>query len=621
MKTFKNRFFFNLIYLAAWLIYFFAARFCFLIYNFDKTKELTFSTILQTFFQGIKLDISFASYLAVFPFLTIAFSVWVSQKFSKVLIKIFTFSFLILLAFLFVLDLALYGPWSIRIDSTIFLYLKTPKEMFASASFSEAILAFSVLALAIGFGIYFFNWLINRFLKGFEKGNFLQFFCLIFLLFSLILPIRGGFQTVPINQSNVYFSDKMFANHAAINFAWNFAYDLDHAYQLENSFEILDKKEALNISKKVRQKLIQTAEDSIFYPIRKDTKPNVILIIWESLTAKVVEPLGGEKNVTSHFNQLTKEGILFNNFYANGDRSDKGLVAILSGYYPQPDKSIIKMPNKTKSLPMLSKQMKKLGYSNAFYYGGDLNFGNMNTYLRNGAINNFVDGDDFKSSEWNSKWGAHDHILIERFLEDLKQKSPKPFFKTLFTLSSHEPFEFPDEYKFGKKDKTNQFRSAIAYTDKAIGKFIENAKKMPWWKNSIVIIMADHGHHLPKHKGRFNSPKKFHIPMLWLGGALTKTDTIIENICSQKDFAYSLLAMLNGDNSEFEWGHNIFKNSSDHFAHFIFNKGFGILNKNALVIYDYNNQKAISSEGKTAQQLEKTGKAITQSVYQDFIER
>jgi phosphoglycerol transferase MdoB-like AlkP superfamily enzyme len=456
-------------------------------------------------------------------------------------------------------------------------------------------------------------------IKGHEKGSLWQFPVLLFFTGFLVLVIRGGLQTIPINQSNVYFSDKMFANHAAVNFAWNFSHSLTHqSYDMVNPFVEMETSEAENIVKEARISLINQSIDSTNYHILNTPKPNIILIIWESLTAKVVDPLGGEPNVTENFNQLTKEGILFDNFYANGDRSDKGMVAILSGYPSQPHQSIIKIPNKTRNLPMLSQKMINLGYATSFSYGGDLNFGNMNTYFRQGGISQFVDGDHFDDEDWNSKWGVHDHILMKRFLAD-RIDEPQPFFSIVFTLSSHEPFEFPEVYKFGKDTEENKFRSAHAYTDKVIGNFIEQAKKQTWWDNTLVVIMADHGHPLPKKHDEFNSPQRFHIPMLFIGGAVAQKNTRISNFGSQTDFAYSLLSLLGADPSDFKWGNNILKPSPNHFAHFVFNKGFGIINKNGAFVYDYVAQKKILNDGKPDKNMEKLGKAMTQITYQDFL--
>lgn len=604
-----------------WVAYFALSRIWFLVYYAERTEELDWKTIIQIPLQGLRLDLSFAAYLSIIPFLFFSFSSWISQKYTRKIIKVFTIIMLFFINLLMLIDLELYGSWGMRLDSTPLMYLNTPLEMIASISTVALIISIFVWLISSLLYAYLFSKVIDKMIGVPEKGAVWQFPILLFFTASLILVIRGGLQTIPINQSNVYFSDKMFANHAAVNFAWNFSHSLTHqSFDMVNPYTELDETKAENIVKEARISLINTEKDSTNYPILNTNKPNIILIVWESLTAKIVGPLGGEPNVTENFNQLTKEGILFDHFYANGDRSDKGLVAILSGYPSQPHTSIIKIPNKTRNLPMLSQKMINLGYSTSFSYGGDLNFGNMNTYFRQGGISHFVDGDNFDDEDWNSKWGAHDHLLMKKFLED-RNIEKQPFFSIVFTLSSHEPFEFPDIYKFGNDTEENKFRSAQAYTDKTIGNFIAQAKKQAWWNNTLIVIVADHGHPLPTHSGPFNSPKRFQIPMLWLGGALAQKNIRNSNYGSQSDIAYSLLSVLGADPSDFKWGNNIFKSSPNHFAHFVFNKGFGIIDKNGCVVYDYVSKKRILTEGKPEENIETLGKAYTQTTYQDYLNR
>jgi phosphoglycerol transferase MdoB-like AlkP superfamily enzyme len=409
----------------------------------------------------------------------------------------------------------------------------------------------------------------------------------------------------------------MFANHAAINFTWNFFNTLTHKIDGKNPYKYFDDEVAQKIINRNRTKLLTANTDSIL----NTPKPNVILIFWEGLTAKVVGSLGGEPTVTQNLNKLSEEGILFTNFYANGDRTDKGIPAILSGYYPPPIKRIMRMPHKTRSLPMLPQKMIDLGYKTSFYYGGDLNFGNMNTYLRNAGITNFVDGNEFDKEDWNSKWGAHDHVLMNRLSKDLEGEQQTPFFKIALTLSSHEPYQFPDEYKFGKDNEDNKFRSSHVYTDKTIGKFIESAKKQPWYKNTLIVIMADHGHSSPKHEGPFNASIRYKIPMLWLGGAVHKPGSKIDNFSSQVDFPYTLLNLLKANNSDFTFSKNIFNTSDHQYVHYLFNKGFGTITKNGAYIYDYVSKKAILEKGKETRKLDSLGKAISQNAFQDFMDR
>jgi len=617
MKNLKNRLLYTLFYFLFWIVYFVFARLFFLLYYYDKTLELGFITSLKTFFYGIQLDVSFTAYLCLIPFILLLFSVFMNPKKIEKIIKWYTILLLLFINLMLLIDAGLYQAWGVRLDTSLLPYLNTPELMISSTS------TFQLVS-----GVFFWFLISYIFIKLFKKihqknsnklnfGNRLEVLLFLAITAALIIPIRGGFQIIPVNQSNVYFSNKMFANHAAINFIWNFFNTITHKTDGTNPYKYFDDETALEIINKTKKKLLTSNTDSIL----NTSKPNLILILWESLSAKIVGSLGGEPNVTPNLNRLSKEGILFTNFYANGDRTDKGIPSILSGYYPQPVKRIMRMPNKTRSLPMLPKKLAALGYKTSFYYGGDLNFGNMNTYLRNAGINNIVDGSEFDSKDWSSKWGAYDDVFMERFAKDLSNKQQKPFFKIALTLSSHEPYDIKGEYKFGKNTNDKMYRSANYYTDKVIGNFIDFAKKQDWYKNTLIIIMSDHGHSSPEHEGPYFSPKKFRIPMLWLGGAINKEILKVETISSQVDFPYTLLDIVGGDTKDFVFSKNIFNISDEQYAHYIFNKGYGTLNKHGVFIYDYIGEKPILETGENTKMLDSLGKAITQNSYQDFLER
>lgn len=616
MRTLKERCFLGFQYFIFWLVYFALARGIFLGFYYHKTAELDWNTILGTFGYGLKLDISFTGYLCLIPFLLLTLSVFLPQKFLKLTLKGYTFLVLVVINLFMLIDVILYKSWGVRIDDTLLNYINTPKIMLASVSI-ELLIGGILIWLGLSIALYvIFNRVFSKNLNTIQKGKLWEIPLFLVLFGSLILPIRGGLQTIPINQSNVYFSNKMFANHAAVNFIWNFANALTHKTEKTNPYQHFSTAIANKITSNTQTPLL-IGNDSIL----TTKKPNVIVLIWESLSAKAVGVLDGTPGVTENLNSLAEEGILFTNFYGNGDRTDKGLPAILSGYYPQPTHSIIKTPNKASSLPMLTKEMNSLGYTTSFYYGGDTNFGNLNAYLRSGEIDRIVDGSFFNKEDWNSKWGAHDHILLEHLSKDLSSTELKqPFFSIALTLTSHEPYEFPDTYKFGKDTEENLYKSAQAYTDKAIGNFIKAAKQQPWWNNTLVVIMADHGHPLPKHSGYFNAPKKFQIPMLWLGGALKQKGISIDNYTSQIDFPYTLMRLLDGNATAFSFSKHLFNSSESQYVHYIFNKGFGTLNKNGVYIYDYVSNKPVITEG-NYQPLDSLGKAISQGAYQDFLDR
>jgi phosphoglycerol transferase MdoB-like AlkP superfamily enzyme len=270
-------------------------------------------------------------------------------------------------------------------------------------------------------------------------------------------------------------------------------------------------------------------------------------------------------------------------------------------------------------LPYLSTEFKEAGYQTAFYYGGELEFANIKSYLLKGGYEKIVGKGDFRPEDMNSKWGAHDHVVFNKMLGDINAApAGKPFFHTLFTLSSHEPFEVPMETVIKGNDEQSKFLNSMYYADQSLGNFIKEAKQQPWWQNTLVIIVADHGHRLPVMQGE-DLTKEFHIPMLWLGGALAKKNIVVDKLSSQIDIAPTLLSQLNMPYSQYRWGKDIFNSATRPFAYFVFNDGFGLLQPGKKVIFDNVGKKVIS--GNCGEDELALGKSYLQIAYQDYLDK
>jgi phosphoglycerol transferase MdoB-like AlkP superfamily enzyme len=602
------------LYGLIWIVLFQFFRILFFIYHYKKTLELPSSLWVSSAWHGLQMDLSFTGYILVIPTLLIAFSARGWNWYYKTL-RVFSVMVSSLIVFLVVADLELFGAWGFRIDGTSLHYLKTPVEAWASVSAAPV---FSLLLLLVVLTI-----LVNRLLNTIIKRSVLSFrptpfapnvIVFIILTASLIIPIRGGFQLAPMNQSTVFFSTKSFANYAAVNVPWNYVASLvNSTYSKKNPFLYSDEKEA----ERIVSSLYKTA-GATEQLINTEQPANVVVIIWESFTAKVVAGLGGVKNVTPQFDRLSKEGILFTNMYASGNRSDKGMVAILSGYPAQPTQSIIKIPKKTVSLPSLPKTLKNAGWYTSFYYGGETEFANMKSYFLQQGFDKITDKNDFDKADMNSKWGAHDHIVLNRVLADLDSKK-EPFFSTVFTLSSHEPFEVPVKTVISGNDSEHLFLNAHHYTDASISEFIEKAKTKPWWKNTLVVIIADHGHPLPETQK--TKPSEFHIPMLWLGGVLEKKGVSIDSLCSQTDFAATLLNQLHMPSDSFAWSNDIMKKGRTPFAYFAFSNGLGWMRPDGFIVRDNLGGNITENSGVLHSQEEKTSKAYLQASFTDYLKR
>jgi phosphoglycerol transferase MdoB-like AlkP superfamily enzyme len=338
----------------------------------------------------------------------------------------------------------------------------------------------------------------------------------------------------------------------------------------------------------------------------------------ESYTSKIVEVVGGIEGVTPRFNELSKEGILFNNIYSSGDRTDKGAVSIISGYPAQPRTSIMKFPKKTYSLPFLNKEFKKKGYDTYYIYGYDLDYANFRSYLINANFDMIKSSKDFPEDAPNSKWGIHDHAVLNKIIEDLDHV-PEPFFVCSMTLSSHEPFDVPMKPVFSG-GLNEQFFNSAYYTDKSIGEFIDQAKGKQWWNNTLIILIADHGSRLPNNDQNY-AKGKFKIPMLWLGGALNVTDTVISTVGSQTDIPKTLLNQLEMSATSYEFSKDLFSDEVKSFAFYTFNNGFGLVGEDFDLVYDHDAGHYMTKNGSFTKSHQETGLAYMQKLFWDFNRR
>jgi phosphoglycerol transferase MdoB-like AlkP superfamily enzyme len=589
------------------------AKAIFLCYHYGLTTTLTGSEIGKVFLYGLRMDTSFTGYLCILPFLLF----WIKSIFIRIpirkIIRVYTVILILFISFLCAADLELYGAWGFRMDTTPLQYFKTPKEMGATISTAPVFLLLLIFVAFAALSIFIYKKYFDRFIDRHQKRIYLpDILFSLFLLALLFVPIRGGIQKIPMNISDVYFSEKLFADHAAINLPWNIMFSILNKHEDQNPFDYFTETKAESLV----DSLYQTGPVKI-PSILSVEKPNIIIIILESYTAKWVGCLGGVPGVTPHLDKIAADGLLFTNIYASGDRSEKGQIAILSGYPNQAITSIIKTPTKTRGLPGLNQVLEKEGYHSSFTYGGELEFANIKSYLINTGFDKLIDKYSFPLAQRTTSWGVHDEFVFNRFQEDLKTEK-QPFFATLFTLSSHEPYDVPLKH-FTAKDETTQFKNSIYYTDSVLGNFIEKSKLEPWWQNTLVVIVADHGHPLPGHDAN-DRPSKFHIPLIFSGGAL-KMKGVINTIGSQTDIATTVLHQLKISSEKFKWGKDLLDSSAKSFAFYSFNNGFGFVTPSGTQTIDNVSKKTIYEEPGFDTSNSKYGKAYMQFSYQDFLRR
>ncbi len=602
----KARLKYILIYYLFWVLLFVVQKPVFLLFHRENSFDFSFLEWINVIVHGFSMDLSAAGYFTIFvAVLLLVSSFFKENKLLGKIVFYYTAVVLFLVLLICCADLYLYSFWGFRIDSTPLFYLESPKNAMASGSWEmylTAVLLFLILYLSF---LFIFRKLHKRFFLISDRSVWslipLSLFTVILFIF-----IRGGIGVSTMNAGRVYFSKSIFLNHAAINPVWNFIYSFTKNEDFDKQYRFMESGKATCLfSKMVSQK-----EDSTGVFVLKNNRPNIIFIILEGIGSNVFGALGGEKGVTPNLDKLSEEGIFFTQFYANSFRTDRGLIAVLSGYPGQPTTSLMKYPNKTQNVPKIPLSLKNAGYDVAFYYGGDENFTNLRSYLLTSGFEKIVSEKDFSSKELSAKWGAYDHILFDRVTKELNEQKDTPFLKLILTLSSHEPYDVP------MAKLSNPYLNSVAYTDSCVGAFISDLKRSRWWDNSLVVILPDHASRYPESMTN-SDVNRFKIPMLWIGGVVEKPMKV-EKIASQIDLSRTLLTQLGIDASEYNFSKNIFGTKDPEFAFYAFNNGFGFIAPEGEAVYDCDADIVLKEDNKT---LTEKGKAFLQSLYDDLAKR
>jgi phosphoglycerol transferase MdoB-like AlkP superfamily enzyme len=617
----RARLTFLLRYLLYWLTFFAVVRAVFLVFFRDQARELPAATLAGAFWHGFPLDLSAAAYVSMVPFVLMVLTVirpmirmvaWTTVIYTLVVVTV--------LSLLMAADLEIFRQWGRRIDAAVLQYLTHPREIWAAAGGGSPWLLLGIFAvLSSGFG--FVAWRALRpSLRALPPAHPGWAPVLFFAAALLAVPARGGIQQIPINQSSAYFTAEPFANQAAVNAGWNFFDSWVHGLnRSDNPYAMMPTDSARALAEEPRPE-----GDSARTRVVTGGHPNVLLIVWESLTARAVERLGGVPGATPELHRLADSGLLFTNLYAAGDRTDKGLAALLAGAPTVSNASILKVPSKVRTLPILSRDLHDAGYATGFYYGGELGFANIKGFALEGRFDRIVGKYDFPAADRTSKWGAHDEAVAARVLDDLRGMR-EPFFTTWLTLSSHEPFDVPGPATISGADGESRFLNSLAYTDRVIGDLLRRAAREPWWERTLVIIVSDHSKKLERTDAAVaykSAASWYHVPMLWTGGALTRRGAVSEALMSQTDLAPTVLGQLGVPGAaQYKFGRDALLPRNRSWAWFGFDGGFGVVTGRGSFVWEQIPKRVTSSTGLMDERDLLRGRAMLQMTYQDYLDR
>lgn len=506
---------------------------------------------LKIFIQGVRADLILLGYFLVIP---LALAPLLAHKKTHRLWRLFTVGWatltLIFIVFMEVSSPHFIMQFDVRPNRLFIEYLSYPQEVIATLwnGFRIALVLGVACTILLSLFIY-------RLLKAASANAVVWRPLKLLLVWPLLVvlvfvQIRSTTAHRPANPALFALTGDSMVNSLIINSPWSVLDAMNSMGKEANSSEIYGKyprEKVLPIVKSapwLKDAQFTSAELPTLHrqvAVSQRERPlNLVIVLEESLGATFVESLGGVP-VTPELEKLKKEGWWFEQLYATGTRSVRGIEAVVAGYGPTPARSVVKLSLAQQNFYTLALGLGKQGYHTEFVYGGEAHFDNMRGFFTGNGFQKVVDRRDMKPV-FEGSWGASDEDLFDKSLERLKllHDAKKPFFSLIFTSSNHEPFQFPDgRIKLHDAEKQT-VNNAVKYADYALGRFIAQAKKEAYWKDTVFLIVADHDNRV--YGDSLVPINKFHIPGLIMGADVQPK--VIKTIASQIDLAPTMLSLM-----------------------------------------------------------------------------
>lgn len=429
-------------------------------------------------------------------------------------------------------------------------YLKYPREVMSMLweGYRLTLIGGILITAAFAYGMYRLS---RHWLHQEQPGwaHWKTLLCWPLMVLVTVVMVRSSFDHRPANPSTFAITQDPLVNDLMLNSAWSvyFAiYNLKHEEESNEVYGELTHEQILAELDKEKPELIVNASATppVINPQHASSqreKPlNLVLILEESLSADYVKTLGGS-GATPELDKLSEQGWWFDNLYATGTRSVRGIEAVISGFLPTRARSVVKLSLSQQNFFTIASLLEKRGYLTEFIYGGQAHFDNMASFFVGNGFQHIIDREHFDDPVFEGSWGASDEDVFNKLHERLQQHhaSGRPFFSFAFTSSNHSPYEFPDgriEIEGEKQTPEN----AVRYADYALGQFFDKARQSEYWKDTVFLVVADH--HNRVEGDNLVPIEKYHIPGLILGADIQPKK--LTTIASQIDLPTTILSMM-----------------------------------------------------------------------------
>lgn len=468
--------------------------------------------------------------------------------------------------------------WESHLNNQALIYLSYPAQLFNSASIILVIGSLLTAIVVSVFGVRFFKRAIETRIHLFERANYKKHVCHVGCLVVLIILARGGMGKIALSITQPQKSNSETTNKMAVNAFWNANYWLLSAPQYPQIEHLLSKQ---YYQSKYVQQYQAMAGDTHSLLLGTYRPKNLVIIVLEGVSAQTSYLLGG-----THFDGLPlldswahKWGRWSPHCYATGDRTDKGLASIFSGWPGQPWQGILHEPARFKCLPHLATSMARNKRKSSFYYGGDADFANMRAYMKSGGVQQIFSRKEMNIKAKPGNWGFHDSDVLQMAYRNLSQEE-SPYLASILTLSSHEPYDIVS----GDVAELEKYYQSVAYVDRSLNAFFKACFANSHFNETCFLIISDHGKYLQSPATHFGQKEFFRIPFVLLGKGIQQMIPPLTDRCfSQADMYNSVLDLFYGErDTRAPYSRSIFRNNHPNNAIFNLVEVGGLISKESI---------------------------------------
>lgn len=584
---------FTLLSVIALMVMFSLLRLALFIYNRELIGSTPAATFVEAFITGMRFDIRMVVYLIaplVFAVVSVRAMSW------RGVWRAWLTATASLTMFLGVLEMDFYREFHQRLNSLVFQYMsEDPRTVMSMIWYGYPVVRY-LLAWAVA------TWMLYLLFKGIDRATrpsangptaaawYVRVAVLLVVVVACVLAARGTLrQGPPLRWGDAFTTDSMFANHLGLNGSLSlikaaesrFSEDRDNIWKATLPVE--------QARDTVRQMLVMPDDklvDADEAAVRRDYTPpangtlpvkNVVVILMESFAGHYVGALGAPGNITPYFDKLSKEGLLFTQYFSNGTHTHQGMFATMACFPNLPGfEYLMQTPEGGHKFSGLPQLLSARQFEDVYVYNGDFAWDNQSGFFANQGMTTFIGRNDFVNPVFSDPtWGVSDQDMFARGNEELDKlhATGKPFYALLQTLSNHVPYALPKDLPvqpvtgYGSLD---EHLTAMRYSDWSLGQFFEKAKKSPYYKDTIFVVVGDHGFGTPEQLTEMDL-FRFNVPLLIIApGIQDKFGATRDTVGTQIDIVPTIMGRLGGVARHQCWGRDLLNLPEG-------DKGFGMI--------------------------------------------